>query len=157
MGIINNAKHAILWIIAICLPLTTGCFARLHSKDVDPTKYDNKLTLGTVQKEIKEGMSSAVVAEVLGAPNIVSTDSEGLEVWIYDRISTSTAFSESGVGLRGAATHGDNAIWNAGTFFAGSSRLSTGAATKNQKVLTVIVKFDTQNKVRGIAYQASSF
>ena len=156
MGIIN-AKQTILWIMAICLPLTSGCLARFHAKDVDPTIYDEKLTVGTVQSEIKDGMSSAEVAEILGAPNIVSTDSEGLEVWLYDRISTSTVFSKSGVSLRGATTHGDESLFTAGTFFTGRSRLSTGAATKNQKVLTVIVKFDKQNKVRDISYHASSF
>ena len=31
---------------------------------------ENRLTVGTVQKEIKRGMSSAEVAEILGSPNI---------------------------------------------------------------------------------------
>lgn len=152
MGIIN-AKQTILWIMAICLPLISGCFAALHSYQVDSTEYNKKLTLGTVQREIKEGMSSAEVAEVLGAPNIVSTDSQGLEVWIYDRISTSTVYSKSSVGLLGGFLPESDDV----SFFAGRGGLMTGAKATNQKVLTVIVKFDIQNKVRGIAYHASSF
>ncbi len=152
MGIIN-AKQTILWIMAICLPLTSGCLAALHSYQVDSTEYNKKLTLGTVQREIKEGMSSAEVAEILGAPNIVSTDSQELEVWIYDRISTSTVYSKSGVGLMGGIFPESDDV----SVFAGRGGLMTGAESTNQKVLTVIVKFDAQNKVRGIAYHASSF
>ena len=41
-------------------------------------------------------MTGGEVAEVLGSPNVVSTDEQGREVWIYDRISTDTAYSQGG-------------------------------------------------------------
>ena len=62
------------------------------------------MTVGVVQKEIRKGMSAADVAEVLGSPNIVTTDSEGREVWIYDKISTDVSYSQDsgGGGIAGA-------------------------------------------------------
>ena len=46
-----------------------------------------------MQREIKLGMSGADVAKVLGSPNIVTTDDERREVWIYDKFSTDTTVS----------------------------------------------------------------
>jgi outer membrane protein assembly factor BamE (lipoprotein component of BamABCDE complex) len=49
---------------------------------------EDRLTVGRVQGEIKVGMSAAQVAELLGSPNIVTTDEKRREVWIYDKVST---------------------------------------------------------------------
>jgi hypothetical protein len=51
--------------------------------------------VGTVQREIRVGMSGAEVITVLGPPNIVTTDAERREVWTYDRIATETVYSSS--------------------------------------------------------------
>ncbi len=78
-------------------------------------------------------MPSSGVAEVLGSPNIVSTDEHGREVWIYDKTATEVVVS-------------------------GSSWLVTaGASSKSQRTLTVIVKFDQYGAVRDIAYHSSQF
>lgn len=52
--------------------------------------------VGTVQQEIRKGMSGAEVAAVLGSPNIVSTDEAGREVLVYDKISSDVVYSTSG-------------------------------------------------------------
>ena len=49
---------------------------------------EDRLTVGKVQGEVKVGMSAAQVAELLGSPNIVTTDDKRREVWIYDKVST---------------------------------------------------------------------
>jgi hypothetical protein len=54
-----------------------------------------KVTVGTVQKEIHVGMSGAAVATVLGLPNIVSTDEQRREVWIYDKVATDYKLSNA--------------------------------------------------------------
>ena len=66
----------------------------------DP-QADEKLTLGKAQREIKIGMSTAEVVQVMGSPNIVSTDEKRREVWVYDKISTQVAYSKSSAGLGG--------------------------------------------------------
>ncbi|MDN5872972.1 MAG: hypothetical protein L0H29_01145 [Sinobacteraceae bacterium] len=107
-----------------------------------PKSAGDRLTVGTVQKEIHVGMSGGEVAGVLGAPNVVTTDAQGREVWIYDKISTQSAYStpRAGVFLL---------IFNAGK--------ASGGSSTTQKTLTVVVKFDKNHKVRDFAYHASQF
>ena len=76
-----------------------GCVsASKHRQDVTDDTGE-KVTVGTVQREIKVGMSSAEVIEVLGSPNMVSTDSERREVWVWDKISTTNVYSTSSGGV----------------------------------------------------------
>lgn len=110
--------------------------------------------MGTVQKEIRAGMSAAEVASVLGSPNIVTTDEERREVWIYDKIATERAYSSSSGGVA-------SLILGFGSGAAGavvpSFSNSSGASSTSQKTLTVIIKFDKTNKVRDFFYHTSRF
>jgi len=134
--------------------LVCGCMtASEHRADVSNPTGD-KLTVGTVQKEIRVGMSGAEVATVLGSPNIVSTDEQRREVWIYDKISTDVAYSTSNGGISALILGGAS---NVGGGIGGSGGRSAGAASTSQKTLTVIIKFDDDKKVRDFAYHTSSF
>jgi outer membrane protein assembly factor BamE (lipoprotein component of BamABCDE complex) len=134
--------------------LLSGCMtASQHRAEVEaPAPGD--LTVGTVQKEIRVGMSGAEVAAVLGSPNIVSTDEERREVWIYDKISTDVAYSTSNGGLSALILGGGSSV---GGGVGGSAGRSAGAASTSQKTLTVIIKFDNDKKVRDFAYHTSRF
>jgi outer membrane protein assembly factor BamE (lipoprotein component of BamABCDE complex) len=134
----NLAKTIVLTLPAALL---LGCqSAQKHAADVN--QGGDRLTVGTVQKEIRVGMSGAEVAQVLGSPNIVSTDEQRREVWIYDKISTTTAYSRS----EGGATI---LVLGVGA--------AAGAQSTSQRTLTVIIKFDADKKVRDFAYHSSSF
>ena len=77
--------------IAMSAALMTGCTsAATHRADVQDDSMD-RVTVGTVQKEIYIGMSGGEVASILGSPNIVSTDANRDEVWIYDKFATDAA------------------------------------------------------------------
>ncbi len=130
-----------LLLLAVLSVFFVGCSAASHKAAVQDTTSD-KLTVGKVQREIKKGMSSADVAQVLGSPNIVSTDSEGREVWIYDKVSTENVYSESSVG--------------ASILILGGSGAS-GASSKTQRTLTIIIKYGKDHLVREFAYNQSSF
>lgn len=142
-----------------CLPLVGtlvlgGCMtASQHRADVESDAGD-RMTVGTVQKEIRVGMTGAEVASVLGAPNIVTTDEERREVWIYDKMSTTSAYSTSSGGIAALILGGGGSV---GGGVGGSASSATGAAATNQKTLTVIIKFDADKKVRDFAYHTSSF
>ncbi len=112
-----------------------------HKRDVMGQSED-KLTVGVVQREISVGMSGAEVAEILGSPNLVTTDSERRETWVYDKVATNVTRSSSGgyVGL----------------IIMGFGKEAASAST-TQSTLTVIVKFDNDNKVRDFAYHSSTF
>lgn len=147
-------------ILLMGLLVMTGCqSAQQHARDVDAAQQEgDRLTVGTVQREIRVGMSGAEVAQVLGSPNIVSTDEQRREVWIYDKISTTRAYSYSSGGVSalvlGGALVGGGLVGGAGsTGVSGGA----GASSTSQRTLTVIIKFDEQKAVRDFAYHTSSF
>ena len=103
-------------------------------------------------------MSAAEVVEVLGSPNIVTTDGEGREVWVYDKISTDVTYSQDTGGLGAILLIGSTGGGTAGGGLgSGSYRRSAGAQSRTQRTLTVVIKFDEQQKVRGFSYHASRF
>ena len=146
-----------LMLIAMILPLTGCMSAHQHYQETHGAR-ERKMTIGIVQKEIREGMSAAGVAEVLGSPNIVTTDSEGREVWVYDKISTDVTYSKDSGGLGAGLLIGSNSGGTAGGGLgSGSYSRSSGAQSRTQRTLTVVIKFDQQQKVRDFSYHASRF
>lgn len=115
----------------------TGC-----RHPAPPSAQPEKLTVGRVQGEIKVGMSAASVAEILGSPNIVTTDEERREVWIYDKVSSDSVDTSNSVG---------------GTIIIFGGQTSQREHTKTQKTLTIIIKYDENKLVRDFAYNFSQF
>jgi outer membrane protein assembly factor BamE (lipoprotein component of BamABCDE complex) len=103
---------------------------------------EDRLTVGKVQGEIKVGMPASQVAELLGSPNIVTTDDKRREVWIYDKVSTDRvdAASSSYAGLIILGT-----------------RSSESSSSQRQRTLTIIIKYDEEKKVRDFAYNSTQF
>lgn len=98
-SLVKVSKTMIL-VGAVVMGLTACSSAQKHSADVSAAQgASDNLTVGTVQREIRVGMSGAEVASVLGSPNIVTTDENRHEVWVYDRISTDTVYSTSSGGV----------------------------------------------------------
>lgn len=151
-------KRASSFSIAV-LAILLGCQgAGYHAQAVQDANTGERLTVGVVQREIREGMSGAEVVSVLGSPNIVSTDEQGREVWIYDKIATDHVYSTErggvgalilGGGIPGGALVGGGA--------SGSYGRSAGASSTSQRTLTVIIKYDENGKVRDFAYHSSRF
>ena len=133
--------------------LVSGCMSAGEHRAAVQGEGD-KLTVGTVQREIKVGMSGADVVRVLGAPNIVTTDDERREVWVYDKVATDTVYSESRGGVAALVLAGSGSTGGAAAPVYGSS---SGARSTTQRTLTVIVKFDKESRVRDFAYHASQF
>lgn len=136
-------------VLVSCLALCACNSAKQHAEDVRANDSD-RISVGKVQREIKIGMSSADVVQALGSPNIVTTDDQRREQWVYDKISTETVHSNSSGGVAGLVFIGD-----AGGV--GGYNKSSSARSTSQRTLTVIVKFDKNNKVRDFAYHNSSF
>jgi len=139
-----------LSVLALASALLAGCSAQQHATDVRAAEETNRLTVGTVQREIRMGMSAAAVAEVLGSPNIVTTDDERNETWVYDKISSDVTYSRSSGTVVGLIFGG-----SAGGAGVGSS--SSGSTSTSQRTLTVVIKFDENNMVRDFSYHSSQF
>ena len=133
-----------------------GCqTAGQHLADVQQASQgQSSLTVGTVQRQINVGMTSADVVQVLGAPNIVTTDDQRREVWVYDKIATDRAYSSSSGGVSALILGFGSQAGGLGS--AGVSS-SAGASSTSQRTLTVIIKFDTEQRVRDFAYHQSKF
>lgn len=133
--------------------LFTGCSASHHRADVQDDSTD-RMTVGVVQKEIYIGMSGAEVVSVIGSPNIVSTDANRDEVWVYDKIATDVAYSNSNAGVLGLIF---GPILGAGGAATGNANQSAGARSTSQRTLTVVINFGPDDRVSDFAYHTSRF
>lgn len=107
-----------------------------------PQTPPETLTVGTVQKEIRVGMSGADVVSVLGSPNMVTTDDQRRETWVYDKVATESVTSSSNA-------------WVFAVIVGGKGSTETSSTT--QRTLTIVIKFDEHGKVRDFAYHSSKF
>ena len=123
---------------------TMGCVN--NKTPVSADGLNRELTVGLVQREIKEGSPAAEVIRTLGSPNIVKTDADGLEVWVYDRFSSERVRHSFAATLLGIS---DSSL---GLFQGSSSKEQSSVAN-----LTVILNFDKNSNVSGVAYHRSKF
>ncbi|KGK01535.1 hypothetical protein [Thalassotalea sp. ND16A] len=138
----------------VLLLALTGCMSTQEHKAAVSDNSANRVTVGVVQKEIKFGMRGGDVAAVLGSPNIVSTDENRNEVWIYDKISTEYAHSSSSGGISSLILgFGSEVLAGVG----GSYNYKAGASSRSQRTLTIIIKFNKNGVVRDFAYHTSRF
>jgi outer membrane protein assembly factor BamE (lipoprotein component of BamABCDE complex) len=136
--------------VTVCAAvLLISCTAPAHKTAVQDDSAD-RLTVGTVQREIVIGMPASEVAEILGAPNIVTTDEQRQEVWVWDKISTNVTYSRSSGVIAGLLVGGSGGG-------AGAATAASGASSASQRTLTVIIKFDSESRVRDLSYRTSSF
>ncbi len=124
------------------LSLTACASPPVASDDIANTG----LTVGLVQKEIREGMDAVAVIEVLGSPNIVKKGQGRPETWIYDKFS-SEQVTESASGAL-AFVSGNTAAAVGG---------SRGRSKSSVHALTIIIKFDENDRVASLAYHRSKF
>jgi outer membrane protein assembly factor BamE (lipoprotein component of BamABCDE complex) len=144
---------ALLAFLALAALPLSGCIsASAHLAEVEGATVD-RLSVGTVQKEIRPGMSGADVVLALGAPNIVTTDEQRREVWVYDKIATQVVSSASGLSFSPLVLASGSIVG------VGSANLSqsAGATSRSDRTLTIVIKFDEQKRVRDYAYHASQF
>lgn len=135
-------KGKLLWIISLCLTLSSLSACMTHPIKAGPDGSATNLTVGKVQGEIKLGMPASDVAAILGSPNIVTTDEKRREVWIYDKVSSNRIDTR-------------NSFGGGIIILGGSTRQAESTST--QKTLTIIIKFDEQKRVRDFAYNYTQF
>lgn len=131
-----------IFIVFLSVVFLAGCASAARHRNLAQDDSGDRITVGKVQREIKVGMSSAQVAEILGSPNIVSTDEERREVWVYDKVASDVSYSRSEAGMSLILFGGADA---------------SGAASSSQRTLTIIIKFDNAGKVRDFSYHSSKF
>lgn len=118
--------------ILVSFFLLSGCAS------VQPIQKGN-LTPGMAKTKIIKGKTTQnEILEVFGAPNIVTKNKSGYEVWTYDKVSVETGTSD---------VYGTILI--AGGV---GSRTSTSTRT-----FTLMIEFDENNVVKDFSYRSSAF
>jgi hypothetical protein len=89
-----------------------------------------KITLGNVQMVVKKGATNSDVIGALSSPNIVTTNNDGTETWVYDKITSEAEYVQ-------------------GT--------NSGVAVQSNRTLIVVIKFDKSNRVETVQYRQTSY
>lgn len=134
----TQRRRGLMW-MGLCIVMGMG-WSGCGGKQAEIK--EDRLTVGRVQGEVKVGMSAAQVAELLGSPNIVTTDDKRREVWIYDKVSTDRVDTASSS--------------YAGLIILGTNS-SDRSSSQRQRTLTIIIKYDEEKKVRDFAYNSTQF
>lgn len=130
------------WCMVLLATSALGCStAADHQRSLGST-VERQTTLGIVQKEIRAGLTQDQVIGALGSPNIVTRDAEHRETWVYDKIATEASYSQSDV---------------YGTILVLGGGRASGATATTQRTLTVVIKFDPDQRVDTFTYHASRF
>lgn len=136
-----------------CLPLLL--FAVMPQKSIaqDATS-SNTLTHGMVQMTLKVGVTTqAEIIEAFGGPNITTFDSNGDEMWVYDRHATVSSDQSGGFAI-GLGLGGGSSVGAAGGIGFGKKKSQSQTTTKS---MTLIIKFDKQRVVSDFKSRSSSF
>ena len=122
----------------------TGCVATAPT--TPETTENNCLTTGQVQLTLRKNETTQTeVLESFGAPNLVTTNSEGEEVWTYQRNATIVNANSS-------------SAYGTVIFFGGSTRSS--GLEQSSRTMTLIIKFKEINgakRVSAFDSRSSSF
>lgn len=122
--------------------LLGGCV--MPGENLQPvTTRNSELTHGNVQLNLKVGETTqADVLDVFGAPNITTIDSQGQEVWSYQRAASAQQAASN------------EQYWT--IILAGGSQSASGFESTS-RMLTLIIKFDSNGIVSDFRSRASNF
>lgn len=102
-----------------------------------PQTYDTQksnLSVGTIKKGIVENKTTQTeILEMFGSPNLITTGSDGSEVWSYNKSS-----------YDGAANSKSSGLW----VLLASSSNSSVVSTSSTSSLDLIIKFNKNQTVK---------
>ena len=117
------------------------------------------LSYGTVTATVTRGKTTQTdLIQIFGGPNISTTDSDGVETWVYERSVNQTDIASKSNNWQAAA--------NLGVAFGhvqlgasgGGGQNASGASTASSfRSLTAIVKFNANKTVKDYSVRASQF
>lgn len=105
---------------------------------IQPYQKSN-LTPGMAKAKIIKGQTSQnEILDIFGAPNIITKNKSGNEVWTYDKVSIDTSSSE-----------GYGTIIIAG--------IGGGRSSASTRTFTLMIEFDDNDIVKDYSYRSSAF
>jgi hypothetical protein len=180
--VMNTQIHSFSWphseaaVVAIAVALVaclSGCMSAPppQSSSAPATALSNAvsapaaqsgasaLSYGTVTATVTRGKTTQTdLIQIFGGPNISTTDSDGVETWVYERSVNQTDVASKSNNWQAAA--------NLGLAFGhvqlgasgGGGQNASGASTATSfRSLTAIVKFNANKTVKDYSVRASQF
>lgn len=144
-------KTAVVLSIGIFLTINVGCTTTWQQNPPQNEQgliQKDPLSYGAVTSTVKKGETSQEeIVRLFGPPNITTLNADGLEVWVYDRISNTSE------------DHNWSEARRFSTFF-GLETFSAkegGGRTSSTRTLTVIINFDKNKRVSDFSTRATQF
>ncbi len=151
-------------VTVICLAVCAGGCVRAKSPDLPySNQQKSNLTAGMVKRHVRVGEAGqADIMRVFGAPNIITRDKEGREVWTYDRQSMATASEvaewNAGGGLvAGAGGVVGEAVVGGAASVGGSTGKGSTAGQVSSATFTLMIVFDNSDIVQDYQMMATQF
>ena len=120
-----------LSLIVIYLLLLTACAPSAPLAVIPARKVETqKVTLGNVQMTVKKGATNSDVINALSSPNIVTSNNDGTETWVYDKLMVEAEYAEGA---------------------------NSGVAVKSTRTMIVVIKFDKNSRVETVQYRQTSY
>jgi hypothetical protein len=134
-------------IILLCscvFVLFTSCVSLKKTADKEDELAGEKLTVETVQKEIRKGMVRVEVEGVLGVTKNLLSDEQGWVVMIYDRISA--------VNVERVSSDRDSLA-----LFGLASKDDDDDPSNQRKNFTIVIRLDHDDQVYDFDFYPSKF
>lgn len=136
-------KKLILNALAISTFVTTSAIISGCSSATDTATKDSTLTQANIVLSLKKGETTqADVLNAFGAPNIITTDASGNEVWSYQKNAMQATTSSDG--------------FYATIILAGYNS-GSGGYNQSTRTATLIIKFGQDKKVIDFKFMSTSF
>lgn len=154
----NIRKHGFKVIAVVCLVLG-GCFGGGGKERY----YNSEFTHANMKWHLEKNRTTqGEVIKAFGPPNVASIDSEGLEMWVYQKMSTSKIESAFGGGLnlsgmlKGMGAVEDK-LMSASVGGNGGFQGGRHTSTQSSKTCTMILKFDAAGVLVEYRFRTSNF
>ncbi len=150
-------------VLSMATLIVCGCVTAKAPERPGGTSQKSNLTPGMVKATIVEGTTGQVeILRVFGAPNIVTRDTDGQEVWAYDVQSTAssagTAEWQAGGGLvGGAATARGHSAGGVGAGVGGSSGKGSSVSQVSSSTFTLLITFNDRDVVSNYQMMSTKF
>ena len=161
----HSQKVLLLTAAVIGAGLLAGCSTKLSP---EPFDSNLRLTAGQVRNTVQAGKTTRLeIFKALGAPNVVAMESGKGEVWTYDQIKVRRTAQGYGAGAyfltgfafgdgfdpRRATLNPGHGVGAAGVSASGN----IGTDTTSVLTATLIIRFDTSDKVQSYKMLVTSF
>jgi len=150
--------------VLICVALLVGSCVSAKSPDLPySNQQKSNLTPGMVKKHVKVGVASQFdIATVFGAANIITRNSSGEEVWIFDRQSMASAAEVAEWNASGSVAAAAGGVVGTtpvvgGAGVGGGAGKGSSASQVSSTTFTLIVIFDENDVVKDYQMQATQF